>query len=93
MPQPHAVKKADEITPFNFLPRQLLPPVAIAHRGLLRVAAGSECQQRDEDEFFHDFTTGILPILACHSFGPVMWTEVPWESTATVTGMSCTSNS
>ena len=38
-------------------------------------------------------TTGILPIRACHSFGPVLWTEVPCESTATVTGMSFTSNS
>jgi hypothetical protein len=37
--------------------------------------------------------TGILPIFACHSFGPVMCTEVPSESTATVTGMSFTSNS
>ncbi len=37
--------------------------------------------------------TGILPIRACHSFGPVVWTEVPWASTATVTGMSFTSNS
>lgn len=37
--------------------------------------------------------TGILPILACHSFGPVLWTEMPWASTATVTGMSFTSNS
>ena len=35
--------------------------------------------------------TGILPILACHSFGPVLCTLVPEESTATVTGMSCTS--
>ena len=32
-------------------------------------------------------------ILADHSFGPVWCTEVPVESTATVTGMSCTSNS
>ena len=37
--------------------------------------------------------TGILPILACHSFGPVSCTEVPLESTATVTGMSVMSNS
>ncbi|CAM3768152.1 hypothetical protein BOFL111202_22270 [Bordetella flabilis] len=37
--------------------------------------------------------TGILPILACHSRGPVVCTEVPWASTATVTGMSFTSNS
>ena len=38
-------------------------------------------------------TTGIFPIFACHSAGPVWCTEVPFESTATVTGMSCTSNS
>ena len=29
----------------------------------------------------------------CHSAGPVMWALVPPESTATVTGMSTTSNS
>ena len=38
-------------------------------------------------------TTGILPIFACHSRGPVLCTDSPLESTATVTGMSCTSNS
>ena len=32
--------------------------------------------------------TGIFPILACQIFGPVSCTEVPAESTATVTGMS-----
>lgn len=37
--------------------------------------------------------TGILPILVCHSLGPVLWTEMPLLSTATVTGMSLTSNS
>jgi len=37
--------------------------------------------------------TGIFPIFACHSFGPVSCTLVPLESTATVTGMSSTSNS
>src|SRR5690606_8328022 len=37
--------------------------------------------------------TGILPMRACHSLGPVVCTEVPCESTATVTGMSFTSNS
>ena len=37
--------------------------------------------------------TGILPIFACHSLGPVSCTLVPFESTATVTGMSFTSNS
>lgn len=36
---------------------------------------------------------GIPAILACHSLGPVWWTEVPWLSTATVTGISFTSNS
>src|SRR5471030_2266248 len=35
----------------------------------------------------------IFSILACHSFGPVLCTEVPAASTATVTGMSTTSNS
>lgn len=30
---------------------------------------------------------------ACHSRGPVMCTDSPVESTATVTGMSCTVNS
>jgi len=37
--------------------------------------------------------TGILPIRACHSFGPVSCTETPSASTATVTGMSAISNS
>ena len=42
-------------------------------------------------------TTGILTppdlMRASHSLGPVSWTDTPWESTATVTGMSVTSNS
>ncbi len=38
-------------------------------------------------------STGIFAIRACHSFGPVSCTETPAESTATVTGMSRTSNS
>ncbi len=37
--------------------------------------------------------TGILPMRACHSLGAVLCTLVPLESTATVTGMSRTSNS
>ena len=41
----------------------------------------------------HATATGILPIFYCHSRGPVWCTEVPFESTATVTGMSFTSNS
>ncbi len=42
---------------------------------------------------YYAVATGILPIFACHSFGPVLCTEVPPASTATVTGMSTTSNS
>ena len=42
---------------------------------------------------FYPTTTGILPIFARHSAGPLLWTALPAESTATVTGMSCTSNS
>ncbi|SAK48560.1 hypothetical protein AWB79_01306 [Caballeronia hypogeia] len=42
---------------------------------------------------YQTVATGILPIFACHSAGPVLWTEMPLESTATVTGMSWTSNS
>ena len=38
-------------------------------------------------------TTGIFPIFARHSAGPVLWTALPPASTATVTGMSFTSNS
>jgi hypothetical protein len=38
-------------------------------------------------------TTGIFPILARHSAGPALCTALPAESTATVTGMSLTSNS
>lgn len=48
---------------------------------------------RGEGKDGYATTTGILPIRACHSFGPVWCTEVPCESTATVTGMSCTVNS
>jgi hypothetical protein len=38
-------------------------------------------------------TTGILPIFICHSLGSVLWKLEPRVSTATVTGMSLTSNS
>ena len=37
--------------------------------------------------------TGILPMRCRHSRGPVWCTDVPVASTATVTGMSATSNS
>src|SRR5262249_9042462 len=44
---------------------------------------------------FQAAVTGIFSstILFDHSAGPVLCTEVPFESTATVTGMSFTSNS
>jgi hypothetical protein len=35
----------------------------------------------------------LAAMRADHSAGPVLWTLVPFESTATVTGMSTTSNS
>ena len=38
-------------------------------------------------------TTGIPAILPRHSAGPVSCTDTPLASTATVTGMSLTSNS
>ena len=38
-------------------------------------------------------TTGIFAIRAFHSAGPVSCTDVPCESTATVTGMSFSVNS
>ena len=41
----------------------------------------------------HSTATGIRPIRACHSRGPVRCTDSPVLSTATVTGMSFTSNS
>ena len=46
----------------------------------------------------HADVTAIFPnddaaIRAAHSFGPVLCTETPSESTATVTGMSAISNS
>ena len=41
----------------------------------------------------HSTVSGILPMRRCHSRGPVSCTDVPLASTATVTGMSFTSNS
>src|SRR5690606_10461564 len=49
--------------------------------------------RRDQRGADQATATGILPILACQSFGPSMWALVPPLSTATVTGMSTTSNS
>ncbi len=39
------------------------------------------------------FLNSPVAIFFCHSAGPVMWALVPPASTATVTGMSTTSNS
>ncbi|VVD60567.1 hypothetical protein PCO31110_00079 [Pandoraea communis] len=59
-------------------------------RGPLRVSCSLCCCSAGLN---YSAATGILPILACHSFGPVWCTDTPVESTATVTGMSLTSNS
>ena len=48
-------------------------------------ARGTDSQSR--------IRTGWAAIRAFHSAGPVWWTEVPRASTATVTGISFTSNS
>ena len=53
---------------------------SLSHKGRGKTYAGST-------------TTGIFPMRACHSRGPVSCTDSPVESTATVTGMSCTVNS
>ena len=51
------------------------------------------CGERALRAHHYWMTKGIFPILACHSRGPVWCTELPPESTATVTGMSSTVNS
>jgi hypothetical protein len=56
-------------------------------------AADQQDAQRRDTGTVQASTTGIFPIRACHCFGPVVWTDSPVESTATVTGMSRTSNS
>jgi hypothetical protein len=61
-----------------------LPRNRVGDIDQLRTGSDRLLQQRREKAVM----TGILPIFACHSFGPVMCTEVPPESTATVTGMS-----
>ena len=49
--------------------------------------------QSGQAGFGHLARVESAAIFTRHSFGPVLCTEVPVESTATVTGMSCTSNS
>jgi small-conductance mechanosensitive channel len=55
--------------------------------------AKPEARRRPRGRAPQAVATGILPMRACHSFGPVWCTLVPEASTATVTGMSRTSNS
>ena len=64
------------------------PQIAEVH-----IEADAEARALDDERFDHATTTGILPMRACHSRGPVWCTDVPVASTATVTGMSCTVNS
>jgi hypothetical protein len=47
----------------------------------------------DQREVTGIFLNSPVAIFFCHSAGPVMWALVPPASTATVTGMSTTSNS
>ena len=75
-----------------------VPRVAVPHPGTSRKtkkpASAKALTGSPEMQSTNQTTaTGILPIRACHSRGPVMCAEVPPESTATVTGMSTTSNS
>lgn len=58
------------------------------HQGAVLQSDRRGCRRAD-----HSTTTGILPMRACHSRGPVLCTDSPVESTATVTGMSSTVNS
>ena len=48
---------------------------------------------RSEIHFHHTTFTPIPAILPFHSAGPISCTDLPCVSTATVTGISCTSNS
>ncbi|CAE6746937.1 hypothetical protein CFBP6600_29930 [Xanthomonas arboricola pv. corylina] len=54
---------------------------------------GDAVQVRRRSRVTYSTTTGILPMRDCHCRGPVLCTDSPVESTATVTGMSLTSNS
>ena len=54
---------------------------------------GARAGDRGPAHLAYATTTGILPIFARHCAGPVLCTALPSVSTATVTGMSFTSNS
>nr|VFK47168.1 MAG: hypothetical protein BECKTC1821D_GA0114238_104214 [Candidatus Kentron sp. TC] len=63
---------------------------------ILTTPIGSRVMRREyglvNNSGFHTFT-GIFPIRFCHSAGPVLCTDSPLQSTATVTGISRISNS
>ena len=64
-----------------------------------KTSAGQRTQRRPAKDLDSEArsrqatATGIFPIFARHSAGPDLCTALPPESTATVTGMSFTSNS
>jgi hypothetical protein len=64
---------------------------------LLPLPKGAKEKRPLSRRLFQLTAIGILPmpalIRASHSLGPVSCTDTPFESTATVTGMSRTSNS
>ena len=60
-----------------------------ADGALLHVALG----QGRQTDWMLMFLNSPVAIFFCHSAGPVVWALVPPASTATVTGMSTTSNS
>ena len=69
---------------------KLTPDVGVARRGFQQ----REAQGRKRRARAHSTTTGMPRLLAMrpfHSAGPVVCTDSPRESTATVTGMSLTS--
>ncbi len=65
-----------------------------AHAGVKNadgsIGANGRRGRHDQAEMTGTFSASMR---AAHSFGPVLCTEVPLASTATVTGMSVTSNS
>jgi hypothetical protein len=72
-----------------------IPGWPMVSRAIARAPEGgiATAYRNAHSELAYSTTTGILPIRDCHWRGPVMCTDSPLESTATVTGMSRTSNS
>ena len=89
---------APQWKPFVEPYRQVFPSLEIATANMEATAANPgvgmhDQRARNPATADQPTVTGILPMRACHSRGPVWCTLVPPASTATVTGMSCTSNS